>query len=282
MFRSRNPKHYSNSHNQNSSNLLSPSLLFYSMVFFFPDMGAMSRYILLITAALLVVGAHGNDETRQEIQRYKQLSKIVNGMLSSENCPDPDSFVKRADLALGTSDIELEAQKILYEKLTNRLIECRKQKLQTSPATTTAYVPDYPIIQCEKAINLTESWRQDHSGSKSKPVNGEWNCDPKAMAAIGRPWFRFSGPAGDHLLDKCIPYNSCGTEQPIWTDAVMPTSVGVETPVTVYTAFGRYCKWWTRKISVVRCTNVANDFVYRYDDENVDCRIPLGFCGTST
>ena len=41
------------------------------------------------------------------------LSKVVKGLLKSENCPlaDESTFLKRADVAFGLDDIELEAQK---------------------------------------------------------------------------------------------------------------------------------------------------------------------------
>ena len=245
--------------------------------------GIESMYFHIALVVLLAAtGTNGADETRQEIERYKELSKVVKGLLKSENCPlaDESTFLKRADVAFGLDNIELEAQKKIYENLGNRLIECRKQKLKTTtmPSPTIAVNPDVPPTECENAISLTESWRNDHSGSNST-VDGKWNCDPPKMVAAGRPWFRFSGKAGSHLLDKCIPYNSCGTQQPMWTDAAMPKSVGVITPVEVYTTLGRYCKWWTRKVSVIRCSTNANDFVYRYDDDSVDCRLPLGFCG---
>ena len=152
----------------------------------------------------------------------------------------------------------------------------------TTPAPTTTSPLPQPA-ECQSAINLTEYWRKDHSGSSIKPVDGYYNCDTRDMTASGRPWFRFTGAAGNRLLDHCVSSTaegwSCGTGGAIWSDATMPTEVGV---VTNFTAFrsdnaSPYCKYRTLQCSVMRCSDQPHDLIYRYDDASTDCYV--GFCG---
>ena len=144
----------------------------------------------------------------------------------------------------------------------------------TTPDVTTTTATPAPK-ECMNAINLTESWRLDHSGRKITPSNGGYNCDTESMINAGRPWFRFSGNAGNKLLDHCVPIWSCGTYVTMWSNSTMPDKVGVVTPITVYGNLGR-CTNYPKKSSVMRCSSRANDYVYRYDD-NDHCS--LGFCG---
>ena len=145
----------------------------------------------------------------------------------------------------------------------------------TTPDVTTTTATSAPV-ECLNAINLTESWRLDHSGSKIKPKNGHYNCDTRDMINAGRPWFRFTGNAGNKLLDHCVPTWSCGTASTMWSNSTMPDKVGVVTPITVYRNDGVSCTNYTKNSSVMRCSDRANDYVYRYDDDNF-CII--GFCG---
>ena len=145
----------------------------------------------------------------------------------------------------------------------------------TTPDVTTTTATSAPV-ECLNAINLTESWRLDHSGRKIKPTNNYYNCDTRDMINAGRPWFRFTGNAGNKLLDHCVPVYSCGTAVTMWSNSTMPDKVGVVTPITVYRNDGVSCTAYTKKSSVMRCSDRANDYVYRYDDDNF-CII--GFCG---
>ena len=209
--------------------------------------------------------------------------------------------------------VQLEAQSELYQHLVDLLIACRKAKQEktttkvvfvlfaapkktkttsktstptttTTPTTTptrttpkTATTTSAPLpVECENAINLTESWRLDHSGSNIGPINGRWNCDTRDMINSGRPWFRFSGSGGTKLLDSCPPKFSCGTAGALWSNSTMPSAIGV---VMNFTAQGSYynCNEYPRQASVMRCSSAPSDFVYRYDDSSDQCEI--GFCG---
>ena len=148
----------------------------------------------------------------------------------------------------------------------------------TTPTTTTIPTTTPPSlpVECVNAINLTESWRLDHSGSHIRPINGEYNGDTRDMINSGRPWFRFSGNAGSKLLDSCPPWYSCGTEIPFWSNSTMPSAIGV---VTRFTAQGSFikCNQIDRQFSVMRCSSAPSDFVYRYED--ISDHWNLGFCG---
>lgn len=156
------------------------------------------------------------------------------------------------------------------------LLFCLVSILTTTISTTTT-----PAM-CLSAIKLTEWWRKDHKGSYLHPKNywNEFNCDPREMVAAGRPWFRFSGEAGNRLMNKCVPQLSCGTNLALWSDDPMPTQVGVITQVNAYSQFRDNCRYpgYIKRISVVRCSTSNNDYVYRYDGDDF-CF--TGFCGMS-
>lgn len=132
--------------------------------------------------------------------------------------------------------------------------------------------------ECENALDLTEGWRQDHKGSRILPRNNWYNSDTEDMIESGRPWFRFSGDAGNKLLNECVPRLSCGSLGALWSDDNMPTVVGVVTPINVYGKWGDDCRapWYTKNMSVVRCSTSPHDYVYRYDGDRSRW---LGFCG---
>lgn len=70
-----------------------------------------------------------------------------------------------------------------------------------------------------------KAWRQDHKGVNIKPKKGDPNCDTQEMISAGRPWFRFSGAAGNHLMNKCVPFGRCSTEGALWSDDLMPSKL---------------------------------------------------------
>ena len=130
--------------------------------------------------------------------------------------------------------------------------------------------------ECISAINLTESWRRDYKGSAIRPVNGSLNCD--TLIGEGRPWFRFSGEAGNRLLDSCrlLPEWSCGTHLGMWSNAAMPITTGESREIEAYAAYGSNCKVNTKKLRVMRCSESQYDYIYKYLG-NESCN--FGFCG---
>ena len=144
----------------------------------------------------------------------------------------------------------------------------------TTPVTTTSFKP-LPT-ECVTAMNLTEAWRKDYSGSSIKPIDGKPNCDLRGMATT-KPWFRFTGAAGTKLLDHCVPGESCGSHIALWSDMDLPSKIGVVYHYQVYGSFAGNCKVWEPRCSVMRCSSQANDVIYRYDHQDRSCS--NGFCG---
>jgi len=131
-------------------------------------------------------------------------------------------------------------------------------------------------LECQTATNLTESWRADNEGMRLT-ANNSTACDLRQMVANGRPWFRFAGKAGNKLLDTCPPPYSCGSDIGFWSNATMPSEVGVATQVTVYGSWTDGCFQFPIYIRVMRCSTPSHhDFIYQYAGEDV-CH--YSFCG---
>ena len=237
---------------------------------------------LILVMVTFTAGSLYDPFANQDLEQMKKLVDILHEKLISEDCQDPNKTVIKTDLLETSSEgIQLEAYIELYEHLVQLIINCRKEKegattpTTTSEPTTTTTSAPLPA-ECVNAINLTESWRLDHSGSWIKPINGQPNCDTTDMINSGRPWFRFSGSAGTKLLNSCPPKLSCGTGVALWSNSTMPLAIGV---VTRFTAQGSVsnCTRHPRQVSVMRCSSAPSDFVYKYEDSSKDCWI--GFCG---
>jgi len=191
---------------------------------------------------------------------------------------------------------------MLYNELVDKLGECRSantglaQESGNQPSIATKPLPSptlqqvtaiqtpapqtvrkSPFDECNSAIDLTESWRLDDSGSRIKPIAGDFNCDTHDMEQ-DRPWFRFTGDAGDMMQDKCVPEFSCGGAVALWTDATIPRRLGVATNVTAYGSwYTRSCRQYSVQISVMRCSYHSHDLIYRYLSRSAGC--PFSFCG---
>lgn len=196
--------------------------------------------------------------------------KILHELLKAE-CPDHLSRYKR-DVATDAIKAKHEVDTILYERMIRMLVECRKSKLvddnQLSSNSSGTILPTSStaqISECLTAINLTEPWRQFHNGSGYKP-DGKSNCDTSTMIGNGRPWFRFTGMAGNTMLDHCIPDYSCGSSATIWTNAAKPSEVGVKMATIVYVSWANRCKSDTQSAEVIRCSDATYDLIYRYND----------------
>ena len=123
--------------------------------------------------------------------------------------------------------------------------------------------------ECQTAINLTEYWRRDNNGGDIKP-GGMYNCDPQVMTP--RQWFRFTGDAGNMMLDSCPPPNSCGTRGGLWTNEEMPSTVGVAAARQAFGSWESNCKTFYFPILVIRCSyDTPYDFIYKLN-------VPIGFC----
>lgn len=253
----------------------------------------MQVFFVLMMALSIVSSDLTGSSMSFELQKMKQRVDIVYTMLESEGCPVPSRG--RRDLLSSASDsLEYEIESRLYQQLFDLLTACRANNTTatgtststtTKRVTTTTTTTGTPTTQttvatpavCFKALNLTESWRLDHKQSGIRPANNNYNCDTKSMIAAGRPWFRFTGGAGNKLADTCIPYYSCGASGVLWSNDTMPSKVGVISSFSVYANAGNSCSDFTWRASVMRCSGSAHDFIYRYDDAKDNCN--YGFCG---
>ena len=100
------------------------------------------------------------------------------------------------------------------------------------------------------------------------------------MVEAGRPWFRFTGAAGNRLLDHCVNSTSgarsCGTVDATWSDAPMPTSIGVIKKFNATQSYGGKCHYSQFECSAMRCSDRPHDMIYRYDGPGSG---DDGFCG---
>ena len=232
---------------------------------------------------------------------------MVHELLLAEGCPDPDTRVKRRAPEDARSEIQIEIEKAFFDELVKRLADCRQKnrtlitptrtmpltttpiprtiitpRTTTTPATTTPTARTTHFHQpgeCEAAINLTESWRHEFSARDQKPVNGAYNCDPRDMTNNGRKWFRFTGSAGNGLLDHCIDEYRCGTHATLWSNATMPSAVGVSTTIPLYASYNSKCDQRSLTCSVMKCSDKVNDYIYRWSHSLTSCN--FGFCGMS-
>ena len=247
----------------------------------------------VVLALIALVGSSLHDTIdEREYQRMRERNQIIHNTLIEENCPDAEKILgKRALFTPAEAGLMPEVEEKLHAKLFSMLIKCREGKFSATTQTTTASTTTFQLtttttlkpttattapqpVECLNAINLTESWRSDNKGRK---LNGGNNCDTYTMKNNGRPWFRFTGLAGNKLLNTCPPAYSCGTAAGIWSDAAMPSKIGAVTNITAYGSWSyKGCKEYPESVSVVRCSDSVADFVYRYNG-NRGCT--LGFCG---
>ena len=173
------------------------------------------------------------------------------------------------------------------------LIDCRKQKLSTKLTQKTTQITstkltkkttqltstttELPLLaQCISAINFTESWRLDHKGRKIRP-DGTRNCDTRQLSSNKGTWFRFSGSGGTHLLESCLPDYSCGSQIGFWSDEAKPKlETGNFTKVKVYGSWTGGCKEYKIDLTVGRCSERPDDYIYQYNGGSI---CGGSFCG---
>lgn len=281
-------------------------------------MAAFAHYLAagIIIMVALCHGSLYDSTASKELERVKEQVKIIHDMLHAENCPDPELTVGRRDLLRSRSvedEVRIEVQRRLYEKLVDMLVNCRGIKAgntvtvvptrrtsktyssyPSTPSTAPSMIPsdDNVTELCQNALNFTEWWRKDSNGSNIRPRDqsyqdfvhdnstNNYNCDTRDLQRMGRPWFRFSGDAGNRILNNCAPSYSCGSVATYWSDYEMPAEVGIIKPIkfhTSYTDRGRhYCHSYSPPGKVMRCSQTADDFIYTYDVNIGEC---VSFCG---
>ena len=230
--------------------------------------------VMLLLAFISTSSSQAPDLIDVELEYYAQQNKLAVEALLTEGCPLPRRI---RTVARSLKELQLLQKKQLYEELTNQLFMCKKIRTE-GKTTTTQPVSDAPTTkrltttvnplpqQCKSAINLTEYWRKDHFGHQIKPISGDSNCDSRDMVDQGNPWFKFTGAAGSRLLNHCVPGYSCGSHRALWSDAPMPSQIGVVSQIPVYGSWVNNCYEWNVSALVVKCSSRPNDFVYKYNE----------------
>lgn len=244
-------------------------------------------------------------KTVGELKYPPATSKIQVGIsfLSLTGCPTPNSSRFRREVLLTTDRLHLSVEKKLFVKLSDLYINCLNEKMtkakstttpwsrpqtttpsltrlptaaaSTTKQTTTALLTKPQPAACQTAQNLTQSFRLKH---RSKPLeSGEEICDLRAMVR-DKPWFRFSGGAGTRLADSCVPPHSCGSDGAIWSNEPFPTIIGSSYAFNAFASWDGSCKYRTIPMSVMRCSDNNDDFIYRSNDSSDWCK--SAFCGT--
>lgn len=243
---------------------------------------------------------HGSENL--PLERYRERNNILHDLIRKE-CPSAEIGSRRNkndDFDLEIEATYLEVEKLLYERMIRVLVACRSInsliipteasfKTTTTPtytedptmSTTTSTYQTTPnstesTDPCVNAVNFDESWRRDCSGSRLKPIDGDYNCDTKTILEEEITWFRFSGAAGNRLRDTCPPSYSCGTRAGFWSNATMPTSLGETKDISVYASWSGECDYGTLQVKVMRCSLRAHDYVYLYEGGRW---CDGGFCG---
>ena len=162
-------------------------------------------------------------------------------------------------------------------------------KQTTSTTTTNRETPQPTTKQpattaspCQQAKNLTDSWRKDHSGSNIQPGGSHSSNGYACDTTDNTQWFRFTGAAGNELLDSCPKPFSCGGATSLWTDDYMPKLVDDEVVINAFGADSQGCRSVTVELKVIRCSwDAPGDFAYKLATTNQSpCSQTL--CGMSS
>ena len=184
------------------------------------------------------------------------------------------------DLSNDEIDIHINFQKLLYEKLVEKLIECKRNAASpttngTTPTTAKMVATTYPAAAtpCQRARNLTGSNLQ----LGKTESDAEYACGYNPASS---EWFRFAGASANQILDQCPKGYQSKKNVVYWTDDWMPKLIEIEAEVEVYGSSGDNCKSFTRKLSVIRCSwDASHDFIYRKASDYNTAGYQTAFCG---
>ena len=244
----------------------------------------MKLVILLAVICLLLADAELTNSEQRELDFYKDQISLTYDYLIAEGC---HRFVRAKRQTSIDLRARIDIQKELSENLMKDLIECRKSKsttLQIGNSTaatgTTPTTLHLQPIECQNAVNYTEPWRRDHLRSNFKPKgprsHKRYACD---LGVTSNSWFRFTGKAGNQMLNRCPKYQSCGSLKPLWTDEEMPTVVGMAAKVKAHGVGLKKCKAFTITVEAMRCSwNSDYDIIYK-QTTNRRRSCDSAFCG---
>ena len=272
---------------------------------------------LITYYAVVESGLISQPSVESEFVFYTDRIRIIYNLLAEE-CPDwrqEEAAFKRNMVSSHHLDVEIR----LYNELMKELIKCRNGnslKSSTQPQTT-PYIPattepttteptttepaatepttteptttatstttetvELLPTECRNAVNLTGSWRLDHSAQDLK-AGGPHNFRGYACDLHTTDWFRISGDGGSRILNKCAPRYSCGTNYPMWTNGAIPDTVGERVESRFYWSCSTSVPT-SAGLSVVRCSDHPNDLVYKqhyHKDRAFSGTCSGAFCG---
>ena len=242
-----------------------------STVVFGNFLGSLKMRSLLVVLLLVVSCAFQCDSALNRSTPDEDSvinSYLITTLLRLINTTCPSSIKPR--LVQEDPSMHILSQKSTYHKLFQQFIKCKKEA--ASKTTTTPETLEIPR-QCRVASNRTDSWRNFDKGKYTKIRK---HCD---IDETSTEWFRFSGAAGNRMLNKCPKTSGCGVEISYWTDEKMPKVVGLIAEVIVYGQKGTNCAYKTKRIRVTKCSQKANDYIYRQLSEKTNTTCSEAFCG---
>ena len=78
-------------------------------------------------------------------------------------------------------------------------------------------------------------------------------------SGLATGWYRFQGPAGDLMPDKCVLMYRCGTENPGWLNGTHPTVAEGVVKRTVCHSDNRHC---CTESNIIKVRNCSGYYVY--------------------
>ena len=248
--------------------------------------------VVVVLAAICVSfnsSALLDESEERQLNFYRAQVRITSEILISEECP---SFTAQKQEDIQNTTSQIDKLKSLSDQLLQILVECRRKRNNigetTAKPTTPTIVSSTKVAttkpqptECQNAVNYTESWRRDHLGTNVRPIGLHsqrgYACD---LGVSSNFWFRFTGEAGNQMLNKCPRIRSCGAFKPLWTDEKMPDAIGVETDVKVYGVGRLKCKQLTLVVKAMRCSwNTDYDIIFK-QTTNVKRNCYYSFCGS--
>ncbi|KAL9960528.1 hypothetical protein ACROYT_G034000 [Oculina patagonica] len=120
-------------------------------------------------------------------------------------------------------------------------------ELQKTPEHFSRYCGNGGAVDgCKNYTVLSEADR-----AQVNTVRGDL-CDGSLLTG----WYRFQGPAGDKMLDKCVPMYRCGAWYPGWLNGAHPTvNEGVVVRTACFHAGINMCCATSNNIKVKNCSS---------------------------
>ncbi|XP_068952074.1 pancreatic secretory granule membrane major glycoprotein GP2 [Petaurus breviceps papuanus] len=115
---------------------------------------------------------------------------------------------------------------------------------------------------CDNYTTLVEDWRSLDQRNNQKA------CDNDKEG-----WYRFSGPGGVRMPEKCVPVNRCGTDAPLWLNGTHPSKEEGIVSLRACAHWSNNCCLWNTVVKVKACT--GGFYVYKL---NTTPECDLAYC----